>query len=81
MQLLYIDESGSDELAGASEYFVLGGAAAFEKVPYYACSDIDDIQREFFPGASANVEFRASAIWNGNGAPWIQCRGPTGESY
>lgn len=80
MQLLYIDESGSDESAGASaasQYFVLGGVAAFEKVPYYVCSEIEDIQKEFFnTAASGTVEFRAAAIWNANGEPWTSIPRP-----
>jgi hypothetical protein len=75
VQLLYIDESGSDEPANScsntSQYFVLGGVAAFEKVPYYISSEIDEVQKEFFPNTGpGSVEFRASAIWNGNGEPW-----------
>ena len=67
MQLLYIDESGGDEHHGRDEHFVLGGIATFERVAYYVCYEVDEIQQEFFPGS---IEFRASAIWNGNGEPW-----------
>ncbi len=75
MQLLYIDESGSDDAAStsasANQYFVVGGVAAFEKGPYFISSEIDEIQKEFLPTAGpGSIEFRASAIWNGNGEPW-----------
>jgi hypothetical protein len=66
---MYIDESGGDE-PGSTNVFVLGGVVAFERVPFHVCSDADNIQQEFFPGTSTPVEFRASAVWNGNGEPW-----------
>lgn len=69
MQLLYIDESGGED-EGSTNYFVLGGVATFERIPYFVCSEIEQIQQEFFPGTTSSIEFRASAIWNGNGQPW-----------
>lgn len=49
---------------------MLGGIAAFERVPYHLSNDLDEIQKRFFPAVSEPIEFRASALWNGNGEPW-----------
>jgi hypothetical protein len=38
---------------------------------------LDEIQREFFPAISEPIEFRASAIWNGNGEPWKSMERPS----
>jgi hypothetical protein len=70
MHLLYIDESGGDDPGAKDNHFVLAGISAFERKPYYLSADVDAIQQKFFPGVTDPVEFRASAIWNGNGAPW-----------
>lgn len=70
MHLLYVDESGGDDKSAADNHFVLAGVAAFERVPYHLSVDVDDIQKQFFPAVTDPIEFRASAIWNGNGEPW-----------
>jgi hypothetical protein len=70
MHLLYIDESGGDDLNARDQHFVLAGISAFERKPYYLSADVETIQQKFFPGVTDPIEFRASAIWNGNGAPW-----------
>jgi len=70
MYLLYVDESGGDELGQDSEYFVLGGICVFERVPYHLSSEVEEIQQKFFPNATELIEFRASAVFNGNGEPW-----------
>lgn len=70
MHLLYVDESGGDDAAAKDQYFVLGGLAAFERVPYHFSMEVDEIQRQVFPGVTEPIEFRASAIWSGNGEPW-----------
>lgn len=70
LHLLYVDESGGDDPCSQHEHFVLGGISAFERVPYHLSAEVDEIQAEVFPGISDPIEFRASAIWNGNGSPW-----------
>lgn len=70
MQLMYVDESGGDDANATNTYFVLGGIVVFERSPYHICTEVEAIQEEFFPGTTAPIEFRASAIWNGNGEPW-----------
>jgi len=67
---MYVDESGGDDSSASNEYFVLGGLVAFERAPFHICSEVDGIQEEFFPSATGPIEFRASAIWSGNGEPW-----------
>lgn len=70
MYLLYVDESGGDDRNAADQHFVLAGISAFERVPYHLSIDLDEIQKKFFPTITDPIEFRASAIRNGNGAPW-----------
>ena len=70
LHLLYIDESGGDDPSAQDQLFVLGGISAFERLPYHIASDVDEIQKQFFPTITDPIEFRASAIWNGNGEPW-----------
>ena len=70
MHLLYVDESGSDDMKGEDDHFVLEGISVFERVPYHLSGDVENIQQRFFPTVSDPIEFRASAIFNGNGEPW-----------
>jgi len=70
MHMLYVDESGGDDHSSADRHFVLGGISAFERTPYHLSADVEEIQKEFFPSVTDPIEFRASAIWNGNGEPW-----------
>ncbi len=70
MYLLYVDESGGDDSRAKDAHFVLGGICAFERVPYHLSQEIDQLQTQTFPGVNTPIEFRASAIWNGNGSPW-----------
>lgn len=70
MYLLYVDESGGDDPNARDNFFVLGGICAFERLPYHLSEDVDEIQKQFFPAITDPIEFRASAIWNGNGEPW-----------
>lgn len=69
MWLLYVDESG-----GAQEidqrHYVLAGVAVEEKRPYFMQKDFDELQAQLFPEATQPIEFHASAIRNGKGAPW-----------
>jgi len=67
---MYVDESGGDDPNSTDRFFVLGGISAFERVPYHLSADVDAIQKQFFPQIPDPIEFRASAIWNGNGQPW-----------
>ena len=76
MHLLYVDESGGDDKNASDQFFVLAGISAFERLPYHIASDIDVIQREVFPNVTDPIEFRASAIWNGNGEPWDSMKRP-----
>jgi hypothetical protein len=70
MHLLYVDESGGDDANAKDQYFVLGGISAFERVPYHFCAEVEEIQHQVFPTVTDPIEFRASAIWSGNGEPW-----------
>src|SRR5580698_2048052 len=70
MHLLYVDESGGDDKASHDAHFVLGGISAFERQPYHISAEVEEVQKQFFPGVTDPIEFRASAIWNGNGEPW-----------
>jgi hypothetical protein len=70
VHLLYVDESGGDDAKSTDAHFVLGGISAFERVPYHLSQEIDQVQAHAFPGVNTPIEFRASAIWNGNGSPW-----------
>ena len=76
MHLLYVDESGGDDPNSKDRHFVLGGISAFERVPYFLSQSVDEIQAQFFPEVTSQIEFRASAIWNGNGSPWNSMERP-----
>jgi hypothetical protein len=76
MHLLYLDESGGDDLKATDKFFVLAGLSVFERVPFHLCRDVDEIQKKFIPSATEPIEFRASAIWSGNGEPWASMARP-----
>ena len=61
--LLYLDESGNED-DPASKYFVLGGAAVFERTTYYLAQALEEVQARHFPGLQP-VEFHASPIRSG----------------
>jgi hypothetical protein len=63
--LLYIDESGN-ESDPATGFFVLGGAAVFERVTFFLSRSLEDIQAKHFPGLPP-IEFHASPIRTGKG--------------
>lgn len=65
MYILYLDESGNPE-DPADRFFVLGGAAIFERQTYYVSQALDRIQTQHFPGQPP-VEFHASKIRSGDG--------------
>ncbi|MFQ5852541.1 MAG: DUF3800 domain-containing protein [Candidatus Binatia bacterium] len=65
MYLLYLDESGNEDDPG-DKYFVLGGAAVFERVTFFLAQALDEIQARHFP-QSPPIEFHASAIRKGRG--------------
>lgn len=65
MYLLYLDESGNPD-DPADRHFVLGGAAVFERQPFFLAGELDGIQARYFPGLPP-VEFHASHIRAGKG--------------
>lgn len=65
MYLLYLDESGNEDNA-ADRYFVLGGAAVFERTTYHVAQALDGIQARHFPGVQP-VDFHAVEISGGKG--------------
>jgi hypothetical protein len=69
MWLLYVDESGGVQEVDQAHY-VLAGVAVHEKRPYFMQKEFDELQQQLFPGSADPIEFHASAIRNGKGAPW-----------
>jgi len=65
MYLLYLDESGNPDNP-ADRYFVLAGAAIFERQTFFLSRDLDNIQGRHFPGLPP-VTFHATDIRAGNG--------------
>jgi hypothetical protein len=63
MYLLYLDESGNED-DPADRYFVLAGAAVFERQTYYLSQGLEQIQVKHFPGHPP-IEFHASPIRKG----------------
>ena len=61
MYILYVDESG-DPNNPDDEYFFLGGVAAFERQTFHLSQDFDNLQDEFFPTSSEQIEIHAQAI-------------------
>jgi hypothetical protein len=76
MYLLYVDESGGDDANAKDQYFVLGAIAAFERIPFHLSANVEEIQRQAFPSVTEPIEFRASAMWSGNGEPWTSMARP-----
>jgi hypothetical protein len=71
MYLLYIDHSG--EVANANErYFVMGGAAVFERQIYFVTQELERLKQDYLPNVTGPVEFHASAMRNHNKPPWDQ---------
>jgi hypothetical protein len=67
MYLLYVDESGNPD-GQQDKYFVLGGIAMFERIPYFMNEAANNLQNTFFPGSF--VEFHAQAIMAHADEPW-----------
>lgn len=65
MYILYLDESGN-ESDPADKFFVLGGAAVFERVTFFLSQSLEAVQTKHFPGVPP-VEFHASPIRTGKG--------------
>jgi hypothetical protein len=63
--LLYLDESGN-ESDPADKFFVLAGAAVFERQTFFLSRELEKIQTQHFPGIPP-VEFHASPIRTGKG--------------
>jgi hypothetical protein len=62
---MYLDESGNEK--GAEDrYFVLAGAAVFERQTYYLAQNLDQIQANRLPGLPPEP-FHATAIRAGKG--------------
>lgn len=58
--LLYLDESGNPDDAG-DLFFVLAGAAVFERTTYFVSQDLDKVQATRFPGQQP-VEFHVAQL-------------------
>jgi len=70
MYLLYVDHSG--EVANPGDnYFVMGGAAVFERQIYFIKQELERLQQEYLPDEEPEqVEFHASVIRNHSKPPW-----------
>lgn len=66
MYLLYLDESGQH----GGDYFVLAGAAIFERKTYWVANEFDQKQTQYFPEYDTPIEFHASPLRAGYDAPW-----------
>jgi hypothetical protein len=66
MYLLYLDESGQQH----GRYFVLAGAAVFERQPFWIAEKLTGLQTKYFPDVEAPIEFHASAVRSMQGQPW-----------
>ena len=64
MYLLYFDESGNPDNP-ADRYFVLAGAAIFERQTFFLSRALDDIQTRHFPGLPP-IAFHATDIRSGS---------------
>jgi hypothetical protein len=67
MFLLYVDESGNPD-GQQDRYFVLGGIAMFERIPYFMNQAVNELEAQFFPNNP--VEFHAQAIVAHAEEPW-----------
>ena len=65
MYLLYLDESGN-ESDPADRFFVLAGAAVFERVTFFLSREMESVQTKHFPGLPP-IEFHATEIRAGKG--------------
>jgi hypothetical protein len=65
MYLLYLDESGN-ESDPTDKFFVLGGAAVFERQTFFLSQSLETVQTKHFPGVPP-LEFHASPIRTGRG--------------
>jgi len=69
MYLLYVDHSG--EISNTAEkYFVMAGAAIFERQIWFLEQSLNSLQKEHLPDVNTRVEFHASPIRNHNKPPW-----------
>jgi hypothetical protein len=69
MYLLYVDESGEPNNVG-DNHFILGGIAVFERQIYYLSEALNELQRQYFPTVTEEIEFHASDIYRHNKEPW-----------
>ncbi|MBC7220394.1 DUF3800 domain-containing protein [Candidatus Bipolaricaulota bacterium] len=77
MYILYIDESGN-ERDPSDRFFVLGGAAVFERQTYYLTQALDKLQQQLIPG-SPPMRFHAADMRSGS-KEWRQVPGSTREA-
>lgn len=69
MYLLYIDHSG--EISDSTEdYFVMAGAAIFERQVYFLEEQMDQLCRDLLEEDPVQVEWHASMIRGGKGSLW-----------
>jgi hypothetical protein len=59
MYILYLDESGTTSEASC---FVLAGLAVFEREIHWFSQDLDDVQKEYFPGNKEPIMFHATKL-------------------
>ena len=69
MYLLYVDESGEPNNE-SDKHFVLGGVAIFERQIYHLNEALNELQRQYFPTITEQIEFHASDIYRRNKEPW-----------
>jgi hypothetical protein len=65
MYFLYLDESGN-ESDPTDKFFVLAGAAVFERVTFFLSQSLEAVQTKHFPGLPP-IEFHASPMRTGKG--------------
>jgi hypothetical protein len=63
MYTLYLDESGTHS---AATYFVLAGLAIFERESFWFASDMEAIQKKYFPDVKDPVEFHVAPLRQSN---------------
>lgn len=65
MYLLYLDESGNPD-EPADRYFVVAGAAIFERQTFFRAAELDAIKARYFPQKQP-IEFHAQHMLSGKG--------------
>ena len=65
MYLLYLDESGNEDDPN-DKYFVLAGAALFERQTFFLSQELDQLQTRYFPGVQP-IAFHSTDMRTGKG--------------